>query len=139
MGFCLLLTHTHTHTNSAGIAVANQFLFFLVVSSDLPSLPLPLPYPVFMLEGSPAGSDSDHLVTKVSLDRERVSVHIVTILVSDAGSPQKNSTAVMTLTLTDVNDNVPVWTTGQGSEFEIFEVQFYSVGHDGQDYILLSH
>ena len=77
-----------------------------------------------MLEGSPAGSDSDHLVTKVSLDRERVSVHIVTILVSDAGSPQKNSTAVMTLTLTDVNDNVPVWTAGHGSEFEIFEVQF---------------
>ncbi|CAI7993581.1 Protocadherin Fat 4 [Geodia barretti] len=76
---------------------------------------------LFMLEGSPAGSDSDHLVTKVSLDRERVSVHIVTILVSDAGSPQKNSTAVMTLTLTDVNDNVPVWTAGQGSEFEIFE------------------
>ena len=73
-----------------------------------------------MLEG--VGSESDHLITKLALDREEATTHTVTILVRDAGSPQRNTTAFMTLTVTDVNDNEPIWTAGHGSQFDIFEV-----------------
>ena len=73
------------------------------------------------------GSGSTHLVTKSQLDRETLSSHVVTVLVEDTGDPPERTTAVMTLTLEDVNDNEPVWTSGHGTQFDIFEVQQISL------------
>ena len=77
---------------------------------------------VFVLDGVP-GSDSIHLVTRTSLDRETLASHMVTILVEDGGTnPKRNDSAMVNLTLTDVNDNEPIWTAGHNTHFQIFEV-----------------
>ena len=52
-----------------------------------------------------------------------MSSHIVTVLVEDGGTPRKNDTAIISLTLTDVNDNEPTWIAGHGTFFNIQEVQ----------------
>ena len=77
---------------------------------------------VFQLE-DPPGSGSDHLVTTLPLDRETISNHVVTVIVEDGGYPARNDTAIMNLTLSDINDNEPIWTAGHGTEFNIDEVQ----------------
>ena len=84
------------------------------------SLSLSLCYIVFMLEG-PDGSN-DHLVTISELDREANVKYVVQLIVEDSGNPMKNDMAVMNLTLSDVNDNEPVWTAGHGTTFDIAEV-----------------
>ena len=73
-----------------------------------------------MLEG-PDGSN-DHLVTISELDREANVNYVVQLIVEDSGNPMKNDMAVMNLTLSDVNDNEPVWTAGYGTTFDIAEV-----------------
>lgn len=87
------------------------------------SLSLSLSVAVFMLEAPNEGSGSDHLVTIAPLDRETVSNHLVTIIVEDDGGEiMRNDTALMNLTLSDVNDNEPYWTAGHGTVFDIQEV-----------------
>lgn len=76
---------------------------------------------VFMLEGS-GGTNSDHLVTVAELDRETLVNHVVMVTVEDGGTIPKSDVAIMNLTLTDVNDNEPLWTAGQGTTFDIREV-----------------
>ena len=77
---------------------------------------------VFRLE-NPEGSNSDHLVTVTELDRETRVNHVVRVIVEDGGtSPKRSNVALMNLTLTDVNDNEPIWTAGHGTEFDIEEV-----------------
>ena len=35
---------------------------------------------------------------------------------------RRNDSAMMNMTLTDVNDSEPIWTTGHDTHFDIFEV-----------------
>ncbi|XP_077122275.1 protocadherin gamma-B1-like isoform X5 [Ranitomeya variabilis] len=49
------------------------------------------------------------IVTKCSLDREVISSYNITIQASDKGSPQMNSSKVIRLDVSDVNDNAPVF------------------------------
>ncbi|XP_075199489.1 protocadherin gamma-B1-like [Anomaloglossus baeobatrachus] len=49
------------------------------------------------------------IVTKVNLDREKVSSYNITIQASDKGSPQMRSEKVIKLHVSDVNDNAPVF------------------------------
>ncbi|XP_077122300.1 protocadherin gamma-B1-like isoform X28 [Ranitomeya variabilis] len=49
------------------------------------------------------------IVTKNSLDREKISSYNITIQASDKGSPEKSSIKVIRLDVSDVNDNAPVF------------------------------
>ncbi|KAM4038350.1 protocadherin gamma-B1-like [Anomaloglossus baeobatrachus] len=49
------------------------------------------------------------LVTKRSLDREKISSYNITILAFDKGSPEMTSRKVIRLDVSDVNDNAPVF------------------------------
>ncbi|XP_075199491.1 protocadherin Fat 4-like [Anomaloglossus baeobatrachus] len=49
------------------------------------------------------------VVSKSSLDREKISSYNITIQASDKGSPQKTSRKVIRLDVSDVNDNAPVF------------------------------
>ncbi|KAM3924471.1 protocadherin gamma-B1-like [Leptodactylus fuscus] len=49
------------------------------------------------------------VVTKSSLDREKISSYNITIQASDKGSPEKTSRKVIRLDVSDVNDNAPVF------------------------------
>ncbi|XP_075199492.1 protocadherin Fat 4-like [Anomaloglossus baeobatrachus] len=49
------------------------------------------------------------IVTKRSLDREIMSSYNITIQASDKGSPQRSSSKVIRLDVSDVNDNAPVF------------------------------
>ncbi|XP_069619814.1 protocadherin gamma-B1-like isoform X13 [Ranitomeya imitator] len=49
------------------------------------------------------------IVTKNSLDREKISSYNITIQASDKGSPEKTSKKVIRLDISDVNDNAPVF------------------------------
>lgn len=50
------------------------------------------------------------------LDREQKAEHILTVVASDHGLPQRSSTQLLTVSVVDVNDEAP-----------IFEQQEYSV------------
>ncbi|KAJ8688394.1 hypothetical protein QAD02_024189 [Eretmocerus hayati] len=52
---------------------------------------------------------SGQLVTKSSLDRERVEQYRVLVIAKDQGTPPQSSTATVLLKLEDVNDNPPVF------------------------------
>jgi hypothetical protein len=76
---------------------------------------------LFVLE-NPQGSDSAHLVTLLPLDRETAPNHLVTVVVEDGGTdPKRSDVALMNLTLSDVNDNEPVWIAGHGTQFAVLE------------------
>ncbi|CAN2391286.1 homophilic cell adhesion via plasma membrane adhesion molecules [Pristimantis euphronides] len=49
------------------------------------------------------------IITKSSLDREKVSSYNITIQASDKGSPELTTNKVIYLDVTDVNDNAPVF------------------------------
>ncbi|XP_040297616.1 protocadherin gamma-B1-like [Bufo bufo] len=49
------------------------------------------------------------IVTKSSLDREKVSSYNITIKASDKGSPEMTSRKVFQVNITDINDNAPVF------------------------------
>ncbi|XP_077122273.1 protocadherin gamma-B1-like isoform X3 [Ranitomeya variabilis] len=51
------------------------------------------------------------VVTKGSLDREKISSYNITIQATDKGSPEMTSTNVVRLEVSDVNDNAPVFDT----------------------------
>ncbi|NWJ09611.1 PCDGH protein, partial [Crypturellus undulatus] len=57
-----------------------------------------------------ASSGSSYkVVTASALDRERASEHNVTVVASDRGSPSLSSRATLSLSVSDVNDNAPVF------------------------------
>ncbi|KAM4035214.1 LOW QUALITY PROTEIN: protocadherin gamma-B1-like [Anomaloglossus baeobatrachus] len=56
-----------------------------------------------------SGSNFFKIVTKRSLDREKVSSYNITIQASDKGSPEMTSRKVIRLDVSDVNDNAPVF------------------------------
>ncbi|KAL8623685.1 hypothetical protein ACOMHN_046504 [Nucella lapillus] len=48
-----------------------------------------------------------------SLDRERTSVYNLVVEVNDNGNPKLTASTTVTITVTDVNDNAPVWSKAQ--------------------------
>ncbi|XP_057705864.1 protocadherin gamma-C5-like isoform X49 [Corythoichthys intestinalis] len=57
----------------------------------------------------PSFSNNYALVTSVALDRESVSVYNIEITASDSGSPPLSSKKTIAVSITDVNDNPPVF------------------------------
>ncbi|KAM9740592.1 protocadherin gamma-C5-like isoform 37-T37 [Menidia menidia] len=58
----------------------------------------------------PSFSNNYALVTNGPLDRERNSEYNIDITATDSGSPSLSSTKVIPVTITDVNDNPPIFT-----------------------------
>ncbi|XP_075902612.1 protocadherin gamma-C5-like [Nelusetta ayraudi] len=58
----------------------------------------------------PSFSNNYELVTSVSLDREEVSQYNIEITATDSGSPPLSSKKIIPISITDVNDNPPVFT-----------------------------
>ncbi|KAM9740617.1 protocadherin gamma-C5-like [Menidia menidia] len=58
----------------------------------------------------PSFSDNYALITSGSLDRERFSEYNVEIVASDLGSPPLSTKKIINVTITDVNDNPPIFT-----------------------------
>ncbi|XP_033922827.1 protocadherin gamma-B5-like [Melopsittacus undulatus] len=56
-----------------------------------------------------SSGDSYKVVTASVLDREQASVHRVTVVARDRGSPALSSSTVLVLEVSDVNDNAPVF------------------------------
>ncbi|XP_061899372.1 protocadherin gamma-C5-like [Entelurus aequoreus] len=57
----------------------------------------------------PSFSNSYELVTSGALDRERVSEYKIEITATDSGSPPLSSKKMISVSITDVNDNPPVF------------------------------
>ncbi|XP_032878928.1 protocadherin-9 isoform X2 [Amblyraja radiata] len=62
---------------------------------------------------SPEGEKWPQLIVQRSLDREQKDTYVMKIKVEDGGSPQKSSTAILQVTVSDVNDNRPVFKESQ--------------------------
>ncbi|KAI3377517.1 hypothetical protein L3Q82_008691 [Scortum barcoo] len=62
---------------------------------------------------TPEGEKWPQLIVQQNLDREQKDTYVMKIKVEDGGSPQKSSTAILQVTVTDVNDNRPVFKEGQ--------------------------
>ncbi|XP_077166913.1 protocadherin beta-16-like isoform X1 [Paroedura picta] len=60
-----------------------------------------------------------HLVTQLPLDREKVSEYNITILATDRGSPRLTSVKIITIQISDINDNSPVF------EKSLYEMQLH--------------
>ncbi|XP_077122366.1 protocadherin gamma-B5-like isoform X44 [Ranitomeya variabilis] len=57
----------------------------------------------------PSSSNYYKLVTASSMDRERNSLYNITIYCTDKGSPPLSTNKTISLTISDVNDNVPIF------------------------------
>ncbi|XP_050194596.1 protocadherin-23 [Myiozetetes cayanensis] len=71
---------------------------------------------LFSIETSVTGSETSHklvgsLVLSNVLDRETAASHHLVLLASDCGTPSLNSTATVLITVLDVNDNAPVFSS----------------------------
>ncbi|XP_035380607.1 protocadherin-9 [Electrophorus electricus] len=62
---------------------------------------------------TPEGEKWPQLVVQQNLDRELKDTYVMKIKVEDGGHPQKSSTAILQVTVTDVNDNKPVFKESQ--------------------------
>ncbi|XP_059826441.1 protocadherin-9 isoform X2 [Hypanus sabinus] len=62
---------------------------------------------------SPEGEKWPQLIVQRSLDREQKDTYVMKIKVEDGGNPQRSSTAILQVTVTDVNDNRPVFKESQ--------------------------
>nr|ABL75899.1 protocadherin 2G24 [Takifugu rubripes] len=68
----------------------------------------------------PTSSNFFNLVTKSKLDRERESEYNITVSCSDEGVPSLSSSVTLTLQISDVNDNPPVF---ERSSYEAYIVE----------------
>ncbi|KAF5896048.1 protocadherin-9-like [Clarias magur] len=59
------------------------------------------------------GEKWPQLIVQEDLDREQKDMHVLKIKVEDGGNPQKSSTAILQVLVTDVNDNRPVFKESQ--------------------------
>ncbi|XP_032776151.1 protocadherin gamma-B1-like isoform X13 [Strigops habroptila] len=77
------------------------------------------PNPLFSLvvRESPDGTKHAELVLEKSLDREKQRNHHLILTAVDSGDPVRSGTAQVTISVTDANDNPPVFTK------EIYKVQ----------------
>ncbi|XP_061081444.1 protocadherin-9 isoform X1 [Conger conger] len=62
---------------------------------------------------TPEGEKWPQLIVQQNLDRELKDTYVMKVKVEDGGNPQKSSTAILQVTVTDVNDNKPVFKEGQ--------------------------
>ncbi|KAJ8352657.1 hypothetical protein SKAU_G00241330 [Synaphobranchus kaupii] len=62
---------------------------------------------------TPEGEKWPQLVVQQNLDREQKDTYVMKVKVEDGGNPQKSSTAILQVTVTDVNDNKPVFKESQ--------------------------
>ncbi|XP_015219116.1 protocadherin-9 isoform X3 [Lepisosteus oculatus] len=62
---------------------------------------------------TPEGEKWPQLIVQQNLDREQKDTYVMKIKVEDGGMPQKSSTAILQVTVTDVNDNRPVFKESQ--------------------------
>ncbi|XP_069061397.1 protocadherin-9 isoform X1 [Pleurodeles waltl] len=62
---------------------------------------------------TPEGEKWPQLIVQQSLDREQKDTYVMKIKVQDGGDPQKSSTAILQVTVSDVNDNKPVFKESQ--------------------------
>ncbi|KAJ8255016.1 hypothetical protein GJAV_G00199980 [Gymnothorax javanicus] len=58
------------------------------------------------------GEKWPQLIVQQNLDREQKDTYVMKVKVEDGGSPQKSSTAILQVTVTDVNDNKPAFKEG---------------------------
>ncbi|XP_029918247.1 protocadherin beta-16-like [Myripristis murdjan] len=72
----------------------------------------------FTIENSSKGFYS--IVTESNLDRERASEYNITVTCSDEGVPSLSSSVTLTLQISDVNDNAPVF---ERSSYEAYIVE----------------
>ncbi|XP_052454843.1 protocadherin-9-like [Carassius gibelio] len=62
---------------------------------------------------TPEGEKWPQLIVQQNLDRELKDTYVMKVKVEDGGNPQKSSTAILQVTVTDVNDNRPVFKESQ--------------------------
>ncbi|KAK6325871.1 hypothetical protein J4Q44_G00052130 [Coregonus suidteri] len=62
---------------------------------------------------TPEGEKWPQLIVQQNLDREQKDTYVMKVKVEDGGTPQKSSTAILQVTVTDVNDNKPVFKESQ--------------------------
>ena len=67
------------------------------------------------------------LVTASQLDYETETMHILSVEVVDGGDPPLSGVAMVTVMITDVNDNAPVF-EGEENELVIAEVSTLAIG-----------
>ncbi|XP_033989889.1 protocadherin beta-16-like [Trematomus bernacchii] len=67
-----------------------------------------------------SANDFYRLVTDSELDRERLSEYNITVTCSDEGVPSLSSSVTLTLQISDVNDNAPVF---ESSSYEAYIVE----------------
>ncbi|XP_064184223.1 protocadherin-11 X-linked isoform X1 [Anguilla rostrata] len=65
---------------------------------------------------TPEGDKWPQLIVQQNLDREQKDTFVMKIKVEDGGTPPKSSTAILQVTISDVNDNRPVF---KESEIEV--------------------
>ncbi|XP_049441972.1 protocadherin-11 X-linked isoform X1 [Epinephelus fuscoguttatus] len=65
---------------------------------------------------TPEGDKWPQLIVQQNLDREQKDTFVMKIKVEDGGNPPKSSTAILQVTISDVNDNRPVF---KDSELEV--------------------
>lgn len=58
---------------------------------------------------TPEGDRWPQLIVQQTLDREQKDTYVMKIKVEDGGNPAKSSTAILQISVTDVNDNRPVF------------------------------
>ncbi|XP_043913009.1 protocadherin-11 X-linked-like [Protopterus annectens] len=58
---------------------------------------------------TPEGDKWPQLIAQQNLDREQKDTYVMKIKVEDGGNPPRSSTAILQVTVTDVNDNRPVF------------------------------
>ncbi|XP_039601252.1 protocadherin-9 isoform X2 [Polypterus senegalus] len=62
---------------------------------------------------TPEGEKWPQLIVQKELDREQKDTYVMKIKVEDGGSPKKSSTAILQVTVSDVNDNRPQFKDNQ--------------------------
>ncbi|XP_005883245.1 PREDICTED: protocadherin-11 X-linked isoform X3 [Myotis brandtii] len=65
---------------------------------------------------TPEGDKMPQLIVQKELDREEKDTYVMKVKVEDGGFPQKSSTAILQISIADINDNHPVFTE---SEIEV--------------------
>nr|XP_020447287.1 protocadherin Fat 4-like [Monopterus albus] len=95
---------------------------------DEPDSPVESTYTATVFENAPEGtivtsvtaSDADYGTNDSELDRERASEYNITVTCSDEGVPSLSSSVTLTLQISDVNDNAPVF---ERSSYEAYIVE----------------
>ena len=78
-------------------------------------------------------SETGELFIQPGLDREQQAIHTISVQVEDMGTPSHSSQSEITLTLLDINDNIPILTTTQFSVEERFTGTVFQLEYSDLD------